>query len=169
MSRNYAALVEKFKILDDNNDGCIDKPHFISIMKDLKMRTDNDYVDVVFRGTKIRGQDLVHFNNFRALYEAQSEGYYNKTMGIIFFKGVDFNRDCYISRREFSLLQKLYVPNLCDTKVQAINSYLEESDDKLSYRDFMKIIYDVSVAPDEDPHKLRMEVRSPHTSFCLLL
>ena len=169
MSKNYATLIEKFKILDDNNDGCVDRPHFTSILKELNMRTDGDYVDVVFRGTKIRGQNLVHFNDFRALYEAQSEGYYNKTMGIIFFKGVDFDRDCYITKKEFSMVRKLYVPPLDENTLQTVNKQLEESGNKLSYRDFMKIIYDVTVTPDEDPHKLKMEVRSPHTSFCLLL
>lgn len=111
---DYTGLVDFLTGLDDDHDCFLTETQFRFLLSKYQIRSDQLFIDTVFRGLKVAAEDKVSFGSIIFLYKSSFRGLKNKDMSIILFRGVDYEKKGYVNFDQYFKLEQIVNGNKVD-------------------------------------------------------
>ena len=164
---DYSKLIEVLTALDTDQDFCLTKDQFYTLLTNHPISQRDGFNDVVYHGLRERKTGLVGFQAIRVLYEATRIDFINKPMLLIMFRGVTEKHAKVVNLTQYLTIARLTQTNYNeDIFKEKFDYYDQTKKGEVTYANVALSLFGIRVKTNENPYKEPVEIVSPHSACC---
>ena len=113
---DYARLIESFRKHDKGGNGVLTLMQYKKLLKDMKILKSDDFATITYNALSDESKDGITFDGARIICEASAPNQSKKSKlnSLIFFRGVDTDKDGRVNEDQFRIIAQMVDKDLKD-------------------------------------------------------